>query len=95
MSKLRKTKRDLNLSPLRTMTKCKVEKEGLLHSVVMPEDHSVSLQAWWQTLERTVQYPYGRHGLKGKVSNRQDKNAINVSALYRIVNKHMNMYILK
>ena len=85
LSKLRKTKRDLNLSPLCTMTKCTVEKEGLLHSVVMPEDHSVSLQAWWQTLESghtvTVRYPYGRHGLKGKVSNRQDKNAINVSTL--------------
>ena len=44
----------------------------------MPEDHSVSLQAGGHTV--TVQYPYDRHGLKGKVSNGKDKNAINVSA---------------
>ena len=85
LSKLRNTKRDLNLSPVHTITRSTVEKEGLLHSVVMLEDQSISLQAWWQTLEKghtlKVRYPYGRHGLKGKVSNRHDNNAINVSGL--------------
>ena len=69
LSKLQKTKRDLNLSPLRTMTKCKLKRRGSYTPLSCRKiilSHCKPGGKHWKMDTVTVRYPYGRHGLKAK-----------------------------
>ena len=85
LTKLRGIKRDQNTTPLKSLSKKAIEDQNLLDSIVMPESITMSLKEWWKTLQRedivTVRYPYGRHKLAGKPSNRQEKQVIDVSPI--------------
>ena len=74
LSRLRNIKKAQFSNPVQLMTKCAVEEAKLGDSVIMPSDCNQSFVQWWKSLDPdsqvSVRYPYQKHGLSGKSSNR-------------------------